>query len=83
MCQARSLTAQSKLLQNIGPTLRHPASFEWRATLTLDTKRQTDFTSIGSRYLGTEIGPSGEQQSALKLSHSANVTCHTRFASAS
>lgn len=49
----------------------------------LDRKCQTDFAFGGSCHFKTEIGPFGEQQSALKLSHSGNVTCHTHLLSAS
>ena len=56
---------------------------ETRIIPSLDRKCQTDFAFGGSYHFKTEIGPFGEQQSALKLSHSGNVTCHTHLSSAS
>lgn len=53
-----------------------------RITSSPDRGRQTDFVFGGSRPIHAEIGPFGEQQSALKLSHSGNVTCHAHLSSA-
>lgn len=85
----RCLKEEAKLLLISVLSQCHTVSKELKSVLEthvvrcLDRKCQTDSTFGGSCHFKTEIGPFGEQQSALKLSHSGNVTCHTHLSSAS